>query len=345
MPETDLGSPSCAPEFAAAFERVFVPVGTAVAGGRIPGAVLGMADRCGSRVARAIGWAELEPRRRSMCIDTWFDLASLTKVIFTTPRILALATHGNIQLDAPLTSVIPDLRQYDTAAWEREVTFRQCLGHQTPFPAVEPIYTYGSDPELLRAFVLQREWRAGPPVYSDINFILLGIVLERLAGRRLRAMDPGPGFAFAASPERAAATERCPWRHRVLCGEVHDENCAALEGAGHAGLFGPVGAVLDFAAGLLAGQTAGDDAVELMRTPLSPHRTHGWERPYPGWAGGDRAGPGTIGHTGFTGTGLWIDFDRGRAWTLLTNRVHPSRHADSGIGALRRAVGDLVSEA
>jgi CubicO group peptidase (beta-lactamase class C family) len=193
--------------------------------------------------------------------------------------------------------------------------------------------------------VLQREWRAGPPVYSDINFILLGIVLERLAGRRLRAIDPGPGFAFSADPDQAVATERCTWRGRVLCGEVHDENCAALEGAGHAGLFGPVSAVLDFAAGLLAAEAAGDGAVALMRTPLSPRRTHGWERPHPGWAGGDLAGPGTIGHTGFTGTGLWIDFDRGRAWTLLTNRVHPTRHVDTGIGALRRRVGDLINGA
>jgi CubicO group peptidase (beta-lactamase class C family) len=328
---------------AAALERAFAPVETAIAAGRIPGAVLGVVDRDGGRAARATGWAELEPRRRPMRRDTWFDLASLTKVIFTTPRILALAEAGTIRLDAPLVSVIPDLRQYDSAAWERQVTFRQCLGHQTPFPAVEPIYTYGGDPERLRAFVLQRDWRAGPPVYSDINYILLGIALERLAGRRLREMDPGPGFGFAADPDRAAATERCSWRGRVLCGEVHDENCAALEGAGHAGLFGPVDAVLDFAAGLLG--RGDDEAVALMRTPLSARRTHGWERAHPGWAGGDRADPGTIGHTGFTGTGLWIDFERGRAWTLLTNRVHPSRHADSGIAALRRAVGDLVNEA
>jgi CubicO group peptidase (beta-lactamase class C family) len=340
MPDaSEFHSPGCAPDFAGLFDRAFAPVATAVAGGRIPGAVLGMVDFAGSRVARAVGWAEIEPRRRPMRLDTWFDLASLTKIIFTTPRILALAAAGTIRLDAPLSSVIPDLRQYDANGWERQVTFRQCLGHQTPFPAVEPIYTYGRDPELLRAFVLQRAWRAGPPVYSDINFILLGIALER-AGRRLRDMHPGPGFAFAAGSEQAAATERCPWRGRVLSGEVHDENCAALEGAGHAGLFGPVGSVLDFAAGLLAG----DATVELIRTPLSARRTHGWERPYAGWPGGDRASAGTIGHTGFTGTGLWIDFDRGRAWTLLTNRIHPSRHSDSGIAALRRAVGDLVSD-
>ena len=97
-----------------------------------------------------------------MRVETVFDLASLTKVIFTTPRILALAGKGAIDLDAPLTTVIPDLRQYEADAWERQVTFRQCLGHQTPFPAVEPIYTYDGDPARLRAFVLQRAWRAGP---------------------------------------------------------------------------------------------------------------------------------------------------------------------------------------
>ena len=80
-----------------------------------------------------------------------------------------------------------------------------------------------------------------------------------------------------------------------------------------------------------------------MRKALSGRRTHGWERSYQGWSGGDRCSPGTIGHTGFTGTGLWIDFDGGHAWTLLTNRVHPTRHFDSGIVALRRAVGDAVN--
>ena len=85
---------------------------------------------------------------------------------------------GTIDLDAPLTSVIPDFRQYNPdGSWERKVTFRQCLGHQTAFPGVVPVYTYGTDPSLLRAWVLQHEWPAGPAVYSDINFILLGIVL------------------------------------------------------------------------------------------------------------------------------------------------------------------------
>jgi CubicO group peptidase (beta-lactamase class C family) len=120
---------------------------------------------------------------------------------------------------------------------------------------------------------------------------------------------------------------------------VHDENCYALQGSGHAGLFGTAASLLDFAQALL--RTTPADG--LIRTPLSDKRTHGWERPYIGWSGGDNCSAETIGHTGFTGTGLWLDFKRGRAWTLLTNRVHPTRHFDSGIVALRRAVGDLVN--
>jgi CubicO group peptidase (beta-lactamase class C family) len=330
-------------EFADRFERAFAVLDVAVVAGRIPGSVLGFVDRDGRRLVRATGSAQLIPTKRSMTTDTWFDLASLTKVIFTTPRILALAEAGTIDLDAPLITALPDLRQYDVGAWERKVTFRQCLGHQTPFPAVEPIYTYGRDPQLLRAFVLQREWKKGEPVYSDINFILLGLAMERLVGKTIREMDPGQGFAFAADPERAAATEECTWRHRVLSGEVHDDNCAALQGAGHAGLFGTVRSVLDFARGLLDGTGASPQAISLMRKSLSEKRTHGWEHAYQGWSGGDRCSAETIGHTGFTGTGLWIDFASGCAWSLLTNRIHPTRHFDSGIAELRRQVGDAIN--
>lgn len=320
-------------------DRAFAPLRDAVAAGRIPGGVFGLVDTGGVRAIRSIGHAQLVPTSRPMTDDTWFDLASLTKVIFTTERIVGLAEAGAIDLDAPLTSVLPDFRQYEPDCWERQITFRQCLGHQTPLPAVFPIYTYGRDPDLLRTFVLQHEWRAGPPVYSDINFILLGLALERLEHRSIREMDAGPGFAWSADPASAAATEDDTWRHRVLCGEVHDDNCSALAGSGHAGLFGTAASILDFAADLLAHRPAG----AVIRTPLSEHRTHGWERPYDGWSGGRRCSPETIGHTGFTGTGLWIDFAAGRAWTLLTNRVHPTRHFDSGIIALRQSVGDLVN--
>jgi CubicO group peptidase (beta-lactamase class C family) len=322
----------------AVLDRAFAPLREAVESKRIPGGVLGIVDANGHRAVRSIGSAQLVPAQRPMTDHTWFDLASLSKVLFTTPRILALAAAGTIDLDAPLVSVLPDFRQYNPDNWERKITFRQCLGHQTPFPGVVPIYTYGTDPNLLRAWVMQHEWVAGPAVYSDINFILLGFVLERLTGKLIRQQDPGPGFAWSANPAHAAATEQDPWRGRVVVGEVHDENCFALQGSGHAGLFGTAASVLDYAHKLLNGAPE----TELVRTPISARRTHGWERPYDGWSGGDHCTPETIGHTGFTGTGLWVDFANGRAWTLLTNRVHPTRHFDSGIIALRRSTGDLV---
>lgn len=325
------------------FDSAFSLLTDAVAAKKIPGGVLGLVDSAGNRMVRAIGEAQREPVLRPMTEESWFDLASLTKVLFTTPRILRLAVEGVIDLDAPLTSVIPDFAQYNLDNWQRKITFRQCLGHQTPLPGVFPLYTYGSDPHLLRHFVLQRNWEAGPAVYSDLNFILLGIAIERLAGKTIREIEPDQGFAWSAAPEVAVATERCAWRGRVLCGEVHDENCAALQGAGHAGLFGTADAVLGWAYGALNASGLLASGVALMREALSGRRTHGWERPYEGWSGGDHSSPQTIGHTGFTGTGLWIDFERGHAWTLLTNRVHPTRHFDSGIFALRRAVSDRIN--
>lgn len=324
------------------FDCAFSRVESAASKKKIPGGVLAVFDMAHGRLIKSTGFAQTVPNERPMYDDTWFDLASLTKVIFTTPRILTLAQEGIIDLDTPLVSVLPDLRQYDANAWERRVTFRQCLGHHTPFPAVEPIYTYGSDAELLRAFVLQREWRAGAPVYSDINFILLGLALERLQNKLIRELDPGPGFSFSASPHLAAATENCTWRSRMLCGEVHDDNCAALKGAGHAGLFGTATAILDYAQTLLNGSRLDDPQVAIMRKKLSATRTHGWECAHEGWSGGQSCSADTIGHTGFTGTGLWIDFKTERAWTLLTNHIHPTRHFDSGIMRLRCAVGGYI---
>lgn len=317
-------------------------ISRAVGSGRIPGAVLGVIEPNGERHVWHCGNAQTIPIKRPMQADTFFDLASLTKVIFTTPRIIEHHVKGNIDLDEPLISVLPDLRQYDPTCWERKVTFRQCLGHQTHFPAVEPLYTYGQDAQLLRAFILQREWRYSPPVYSDINFILLGLALERIEGCSLREMSLGNGFAFSSDAKLTAATENCTWRHQVLCGEVHDDNCHAMRGAGHAGLFGSAEAVLNYAEGVLMQNMHSPTVHELIRTPMSLTHTHGWQRSHEGWSGGECCSDNTIGHTGFTGTGVWIDFDQQRAWTLLTNRIHPSRHTDSGIDTLRRDVADAL---
>lgn len=324
-------------------DAAFAPAAAAVVDGRLPGATLGIVTREGVRATRLAGHAALVPAPEPLTLGHWFDLASVSKVIATAPMILALAGQGRLDLDRPLTEAIPDLRQYDMAAPERRLTVRDCLAHRTPLPAVAPIYTYGDDPARLRAFVLQREWPQGPAVYSDINFILLGIAIERLTGAGLDAWPLGDGLSFGPPPGPAVATEACPWRRRVLRGEVHDENAFALGGAaGHAGLFGTVAGVLGFAQGLLDGTGAAAAAIAAMRKRTNGDRTAGWERRFAGWPGGDACSDTTIGHTGFTGTGLWIDFERGVAWTLLTNRIHPTRHRDSGIFALRPATGDAL---
>ena len=318
------------------------PVAQAVAQ-RIPGAVLGVITASGDRASAAFGLAQREPVAVRMARETWFDLASLTKVLFTLPTIMRLAQQGRIALDDPLTAAIPDLRQYEMNAPERRLTFRQCLAHETHLPAVEPLYTYGQDPATLRAFILQRAWRAGPPVYSDINFMLLGIAIERLAGALVNAQPLPAGFAWRPDREATAATERCAWRGRVMRGEVHDENAYALGGAaGHAGLFGTIDGVLDAALSWLRGEEAW---MEEARARHSEIRCLGWQAKHADWPGGDLCSDETIGHTGFTGTGLWIDPARRIAWALLTNRVHPMRHAETGIVALRREVGDLIAGA
>lgn len=324
-------------------DSAFEPAAAAVADGRVPGAALGIVAADGRRSVRLAGMAALLPEPEPLTEGHWFDLASLTKVVATTTMVLSLAEQGRLDLDRPLTDAIPDLRQYDCDnAPERRLTFRDCLAHRTFLPAVEPIYTYGSDPARLRAFVLQRQWRHGPPVYSDINFILLGIAVERITGAPLSAWPLPEGLSYGPPPGPAVATEHCTWRGRLLRGEVHDENAAALGRlAGHAGLFGTMAGVLDFALGLLDG-SASPFMLDAIRTRVHADRTCGWEIRFDGWHGGDPCSAATIGHTGFTGTGLWVDFDRGLAWTLLTNRVHPTRHRESGISELRRATGEAV---
>ncbi len=318
----------------------FVPLRAAIEAGRIPGGVLGVVDASDRRALHHAGRAQCAPESLPMRADTVFDLASLTKPVFTTTALLAQVAAGRISLEDTLGQLIPDLRQYDIdTAPERRLTLQACLAHQTHLPAVEPLYTYGQSPATLRAFILQRVWPVGPAVYSDINFLLAGIALERITGRSLAEQPLADGFSFCPDPAHCAATEFCTWRGRVMRGEVHDENAFAFGGAaGHAGLFGTADALLDFAARTL--HDTPDPAP--IRRRIHADRSIGWQLPSPGWSGSDACSQATIGHTGFTGTGLWLDFGRGCAWTLLTNRVHPSRHADSGIAGLRRAVGEAV---
>jgi CubicO group peptidase (beta-lactamase class C family) len=323
--------------------EAFQPVKASLESGLIPGAALGIALRRGGEAMAAGGFAVREPAPELLDLDTVFDLASLTKVMLTTPAILALVDRGALSLDDTLGALIPGI---PAGADHGRLTVAQCLGHQTFLPWHEPLYKLALAPDALRRHVLERDWPHGASVYSDINFILLGFVIEAVTGRRLGDWPLPPGLYADPPKDRTAATELDPWRQRLLRGEVHDENAFALGSpAGHAGLFGTLPATLRFAAGLLDGTSLSPAGLAAVRRPVSATRTLGFELRHDGWAGGDRASPGSIGHTGFTGTGLWVDFARGVAWVLLTNRVHPSRERRSDIVQLRREVGDRIAEA
>ncbi|WP_445680446.1 serine hydrolase domain-containing protein [Radicibacter daui] len=318
----------------------------AVASGNIPGAAVALCTRDGYREAHVCGLAETAPNQRPVTHDIWWDLASLTKVLVTLRQILRLAEAGWLDLDDPLERHLPDLYQYDPAAPVRRVTLRQLLSHQAGLPAVVPLYAGAGDAAAVRTRLLQTSWQLGEPVYSDIGYMLLGLVIERITETPFSDWVLDEGLSFNPPALEAAATEFCHWRNRLLVGEVHDENASALGGAaGHAGLFGTVDGLTRQIHTILSGNWASPAAMQAMVRPVVPGRGLGWNLFEPGWHGGSLAGPQTIGHLGFTGVGLWIDMERGYGWCLLTNRVHPSRHKETGIMALRRGVGNSIAAA
>ncbi|WP_221090962.1 serine hydrolase domain-containing protein [Deinococcus aquaedulcis] len=308
------------------------------------GAALGVVDRAGQRQTAVLGLAQREPQPEPLPDDSWWDLASLTKPLLTAREVLRAAEEGLLDLDDPLGRHLPDLAwMQDTPLRTR--TLRQLLTHTAGLGPWAKLYTWG-DAATIRARFLQEPWpvgEAGPVLYSDLGYVLLGRVLERLRGHPLREFVLDPGLAFTPDPARTVATEQCLWRERLLRGETHDENAAALGGvAGHAGLFGTLGGVLGQAEGLLRGGWLGRAAQALALQPQVPERTLAFVHACPGWSGGSLCSPQAVGHTGFTGTGLWVDPGHGLAWVLLTNRVHPTRHSGFDIQGLRRAVGNTL---
>ena len=323
-------------------DKTFKDAENLIVSGNIPCAVLGYIDINKNKSIKASGLRQLVPIKKKVNKETIFDLASLTKVLFTTHKILQLNESGQVDLNAPIAEYLPDLCQYNYNSWERKVTVKQCLNHSTPFPAVEPIYTYGDNPETLKAYILQNRWKKNNSIYSDINFIFLGLILERLLNLKIKEISTGYNFNFTPKGNNFASTEKCFWRNEVMCGKTHDENSYALNGAGHAGLFGNADSILDFAYDMLTGINISKAHIKKIQEKSYKNRSIGWEVANAGWSGGNLCSDQTIGHTGFTGTGLWIDFKNEFAWTLLTNRVHPSRHKSSEIVSLRVKISENI---
>jgi len=293
--------------------------------------------------------------------DTIYDLASLTKVVVTATAAMILVDEGRLDLARPVSAFLPRFR----GAGRDEVKVENLLTHSSGLDWWEPLFkdTKGKQAFVERVQAMELKHPPGTKsLYSDLGLILLGEVLERVAGEpldafaRKRILEPlgMKDTGYRPGPElqaRIAPTEKDPWRGRVVRGEVHDENAAAMGGvAPHAGLFGTAPDLARFAQMLLNGgvlehrRIVSREAVEqFTRRAGVPDSTRGlgWDTPHPDSSAGDRLSPRSFGHTGFTGTSMWIDPERGLFVILLTNRVHPSRD-NNAIRGVRRGVADAV---
>ncbi|MFE6159952.1 serine hydrolase domain-containing protein [Streptomyces sp. NPDC056486] len=284
--------------------------------------------------------------------ELW-DLASVTKPVVGLV-VLVLAERGALALTDPIEELLPAYRGTDKA----RITVGQLLAHTSGLPGGVPLYR--SSPtrrELLEGLhALPLATRPGTAVwYSSAGFILLGLIAEAAGGQPLDALvthlvgDPLglTGLTFAPRGDdraHAVSTEHCDWRGHVVTGEVHDENAVVLGGvAGHAGLFAPLadlerlGAALVRGGDGLLGPAAFRQMTKCHTEGLNLRRCLGWQGQDPvGSPVGGAMGPDSYGHTGFTGTSLWVDPAAGRFHVLLANRVHPRRDGKR-FPAVRRA--------
>jgi CubicO group peptidase (beta-lactamase class C family) len=340
-----------------------------VQGRAFPGAAVEVGRHDGVVWQQAFGRLSYEPEAEPARIDTIYDLASLTKVVATTTAIVPLVESGQLVLATPVRELLADW----TGADRPHVTVRHLLEHSSGLTAWLPLFR---DFEGRREFehaiaTLPLEYEPGArSIYSDLGFILLAFIIEdiaeplregfvEIASRLFPTEGQGPGDVLLFNPPvdlkpRTAPTEVDPWRGRLLRGEVHDENAWVLGGAaGHAGLFGTAPAVGRFARAWLRAWRGLDDwpaQPALVRdfttrgsTPGSS-RALGWDTMLPTSSCGHLMSPLAFGHTGFTGTSLWIDPEASLYIVLLTNRVHPTRENER-ITTLRPAFHDAVMEA
>ncbi len=354
----------------------------------IPGAAIIV--RKGSEVAfeGAFGHRTLQPERSSMQLDTVFDLSSLTKPLATTIAIMMLVRDAKLRLDERVTRFFHNFGVHGKS----HVTFRQLLAHCSGLAAWRPYYQQIAAVEKggkvnfmasrgAKEFVydeIHRERPEYPPgsksLYSDLNFILLGEVVEQVTGMvlnrfcrdrifrplELRAtdfIDISQNRTRRLEPVREmfAPTSFCPLRKRWLIGEVDDENAYAMGGvAGHAGLFAPVKEVDRLAYELLRCYGGKSDLIpqRIVREFWSRDKAVtgstwalGWDMPSAEYSSsGHHFSPATVGHLGFTGTSIWIEPEREIVVSLLTNRVHPRRD-NQAIRELRPRIHDLVMQA
>ena len=345
-----------APAFAAA-RRVLE---RAIAETAFPAAVVEVGTAHQPMWQEAFGHLSFGPAAAPASEDTYFDLASLTKVLATTPLIMRLIERGGLGLDDPVAAHVPLWRDHHAGA---AVTIHDLLAHCSGLPAHLPFFReYSGRREFERAIcdvALAYEPRSAS-IYSDLGFMLLGFILEDVAPLPVQfetLMQQMGGIQdLQFNPPQAWRTKVAPsredeWRGRLLVGEVDDDNAWALGGAaGHAGLFGTAQSVgecarhllqvLDGRQGAFKEQTLRTFITKRSDVPGSS-RALGWDTMLPTSSCGTRMSSRAFGHVGFTGTSLWIDPDPAIYVVLLTNRVHPKAD-NNAIRQVRPALHDAV---
>jgi CubicO group peptidase (beta-lactamase class C family) len=354
------------------FSEVDRVIEAAIADGAFPGAVVAIGHRGKLVHLEAFGRQTYAPDAPAIETDTLFDIASLTKVVATTTVAMILVDDGKLDLDARVDRYLPGF----TGPGKERVTVRHLLAHAAGIEWWTPLFreVEGEAAYVERIVAMPLASEPGAKeVYSDLGIILLGAILEQLSGTPLdrlvaeRVLQPlGMNDTLYRPPAelvpRIAPTERDDaWRGRVIHGEVHDENAFAMGGmAPHAGLFSTATDLARFAqmmldGGRAEGGPAGDHriveratiALFTRRAGIVPgsDRALGWDtKSAEGSTAGTLFSPSSFGHTGFTGTSLWIDPERDLYLILLTNRVHPTRE-NRKIALVRPAVADAVVRA
>jgi serine-type D-Ala-D-Ala carboxypeptidase len=355
------------------YEKIHRLMTSGVEEGIFPGAVLLAANGDQILIHQAYGHSSLIPEKQLLQKDTIFDLASLTKPLATTLGIMALVQQGLLSLDQRLE--FWGERFYFPE--QKAITLRSLLAHSAGFAAYQPYYSdlilqSGNKKTILRDWVIQEPLMYPPgsqTLYSDLGFIVLEWIFEETAGQGLdtwiqKNIYTPLGFiqtgfrpivsSGVLDPKVYAATEDCPWRKKVLRGEVHDENAYAVGGvSGQAGLFGTAFEIYQLLRTLKKAydqpntQSLFDGALvrifwERQNRPRGTTRTLGFDTPAETASSAGRYfSPKSVGHLGFTGTSFWLDLEKDLLVILLTNRVHPTR-ANEKIKAFRPLIHDLV---
>jgi serine-type D-Ala-D-Ala carboxypeptidase len=325
-----------------------------------PAAVVEVGAIDGALWQQAFGKLDYDDESAPAQTDIIFDLASLTKVIATTSLVMRLVDEGTLSLDDSIRKWIPEWRGND----REHVVLRSLLSHSSGLTAWLPFFRDHTGRQEYQHAICALPLEYEPEtqsIYSDLGFILLGFIIEDAVGapfqvqaEALLAQVTAAPLLFNPPPDLRASiapTEHDAWRGRRLVGEVHDENCWALGGAaGHAGLFGTAKAVGDFARVMLGAlngtdtrlgrNTTARSFVTRTRVPGSS-RALGWDTMLPTSSCGTKMSPTAFGHTGFTGTTLWIDPQRGIYVVFLTNRVNPTRE-NNAIQTIRPALHNAI---